>query len=349
MKIGIVTQPLKVNYGGLLQNWALQQVLRDLGHDPVTIDAYMEYPKWRYYMSCAKTAIMRTFGSRKPYPPLSRYGRESYANTAEFIHRHISMTRPIKPYTPDIVERYGLDALVVGSDQVWRPMYNKSIYDMYLEFAKDLPCRKVVYAASFGVDHWEYDDEQTTRCRELAVKFDAVSVREESGVTLCREQLGIDASHVLDPTLLIDRQRYETLCSNVPVDEEPALVAYCLDPTVDKRRLFEEQALKRGLRLKLLTAEAKSSLTPQQWLAAFRDANEVITDSFHGTVFSIIFGKPCNIFVNDERGASRFQSLFRQLALDTRQDGRLIHLDNTKDTLASQRKSSLDYLRDNLY
>ena len=130
----------------------------------------------------------------------------------------------------DLVKEYALEALVVGSDQTWRAKYNRGrLFDMFLRFARDFTGKKIAYAASFGVDNWEYSKKQTAICTSLLQQFNAISVRETSGVTLCKEYLRLNAIAVLDPTLLIEREVYENLCVNIPLNKEKFLVAYVLD------------------------------------------------------------------------------------------------------------------------
>lgn len=107
-----------------------------------------------------------------------------------------------------VVASGSFEAIEVGSDQTWRPCYVPNGMDYWLEFASDLLVIKVAYAPSFGVDKWEYDENQTALCKKLASTFSGLSVREESGVKLCKEHLGVEAEHVLDPTLLWDRKFY---------------------------------------------------------------------------------------------------------------------------------------------
>jgi len=356
MRLGIVTQPLAHNYGGILQNWALQQVLRDLGHEPVTIDAYLKYPYWRYLLGSARSVAYRMLGRRRNFPQRPYKGRCVSPLTGQFIAQHIATTKPVAAYHADLINRYALDGLVVGSDQVWRPHYNADIEDMYLRFAQGAHVRRVAYAASFGTDQWEYDDRQTAACAALAAQFDAISVRESSGIALCRQHLGVDATAVLDPTLLISRERYLDLCREVPVTSEPYLAVYCLDVTPQKREIFTNIAHDRGLQLRYFSAHNELSLTVQQWLAMFRDASMVLTDSFHGTVFSIIFQKDFYTFLNEERGKSRFESLLKPLQLESR-----IITDNSVDAamspidftaveaqVAQLRDASIGYMRSSL-
>ncbi len=318
MRIGIVTQPLKSNYGGVLQNYALQQVLGKLGHRPVTIDYIPTIPLGKWLKINIKTLLhycTLDFG-RKFYPfPRAKRGTSVLDG---FVVRHIERTEPVRRYSPSLVSSYALDGVIAGSDQVWRPRYNVYIEDSFLRFVEDRKCLKVAYAASFGVDSWEFSQKQTAECRKLAARFDAVSVRECSGVQLCRKYFGVDAEEVLDPTLLLDAEHYSALCNTVPSSENASLVAYLLDPTDRIKEQIDRIAVQKSLKVRYVQAGEGADYTVEQWLAMFRDASWVITDSFHGTVFSILNHKPFAVLVNEGRGADRFHSLLGKFGLQDR-------------------------------
>lgn len=305
MNIGIVTQPLLNNYGGLLQNFALQKVLQSGKNEVYTIDVVYQVGYFRILLSAIKTMVYGFLG--KKHNTIKRVDR--FNQFKQFVEKQIKKTDTQRTFRKEIFLQKKLDVVVVGSDQVWRPKYNYRIEDMYLKFAKDLPIKRIAYAASFGVDNWEYTSRQTHECSRLAKKFDAISVREESGVKLCKEHLGVDAVWVLDPTLLLAKEDYLTICEDVPVGAEKYLAVYVLDENEEVKRTYEEIAKARGLIVKKFHADSKSTLSVPEWLAMFRDASYVVTDSFHGTVFSIIFGKDFKCIYNKSRGAARFESL----------------------------------------
>lgn len=312
MKVAIVTQPLGLNAGGMLQNFALQRALVALGHDAVTIN-YQPRRKFglreivRMTARNARTLLRRMRGSNDYMMYVCDFV-PSRANRG-FIRRNIACTPECGSYSP--VD--GADAYVTGSDQVWRPRYNRdTLADQYLSFTAGLDVRRVAYAASFGVDTWEYDERQTAECRRLAAQFDAVSVREQSGVALCRDRLDTDAVVTVDPTLLLDRDEYAALCSRISPRCRPTTAVYMLDPDYNKSEAVRRAARKTGARPVWLHPRATS---PDRWLAAIRDAAFVVTDSFHGTVFSIIFGKPFAVMANSVRGNSRLESLLGLLGL----------------------------------
>ena len=227
------------------------------------------------------------------------------------------------------------DAYVVGSDQCWRPRYNEFLTSMFLDFAKEEKPNRIAYAASFGTDQWEFTQEETLICSPLAQKFDFVSVREDSGVNLCKDHLGVAAIHVLDPTLLLTKEDYILL---IEAEKEPkaqgTLFNYILDPDTVKSAFINRVAKERGLKsfqvLPKCQAETRTKDDIKNriedcvfpgvttWLRAFMDAEMTIVDSFHGMVFSIIFNKPFWVIGNANRGMSRFTSLLKVFHLEDR-------------------------------
>ena len=357
MRIGIVTQPLEMNYGGILQNWALQQVLKGLGHEPITIDSFQRYSTPHIAANYLQALLSRLIGKRVDFP--KRYkGALRTELTGKFIEDNIAKTKVMWGFKRSVVKRYNMDAIVVGSDQVWRAKYNAGhIEDMYLRFAKDLPLKRVAYAASFGVDHWEYTPEQTAACAPLAQEFDAISVRETSGVALCRENLGMEAQCVLDPTLLLDADGYSSIVEPDWDAEEPYIAVYCLDVNPQKQEFFKRISNERGFALRYFSAGWGASLTVNQWLATLKNASMVLTDSFHGTVFSVLFGKEFYTFCNPQRGNTRITGLLELVGLGYRQlsdtepvapQERTVNWLDVHSRLEAKRKTSVDFLKRNL-
>lgn len=321
MRIAILTQPLGHNYGGILQNYAITQVLIGLGHTPTTIekDYHQHISIIRLIIEFPKRFFTKYILKKREYILSERanniYQQKRRKLTLPFIREYINNTF-ITDYNSINVSLY--DAFIVGSDQVWRPLYNwGEIEKMFLSFIpKEKKIKRISYAASFGTDEWEYTPEETTKCSELLSRFDAVSVREIDGIDLCKEYFKReDAVCVLDPTLLLDRNDYENLCKNVPRLEENTLCAYILDLNNDIEFKLKTIADKKRLKLKIVSADNNCTLSVPEWIAMFRDAKCIITDSFHGTVFSIIFNKEFYSITNIERGGCRFTSLLSQFGL----------------------------------
>lgn len=349
MKIGILTQPLHSNYGGLLQNYALQQTLIRLGHEVETIDwegdSGLHETLYRI-----KIRVLHTLFPNK-YPQLKyRPNRKERAiiqrNTNHFINTYINHTEAMHSYEEFVKQasKGKYDAYVVGSDQCWRPCYNAFLSSMFLDFVQDKQVKRIAYAASFGTDKWEFTPQQTAVCALLAKKFDMVSVREDSGVKLCKEHLGVDAVHVLDPTMLLTKEDYIQL---IEKEKEPksngTLFNYILDPDAKKSAFIQKVAKAKGLKAFQVLPKCQTETRTKEdvkkriedcvfpgvttWLRAFMDTEMTIVDSFHGMVFSIIFNKPFWAIGNVSRGMSRFTSLLKMFHLEDR----LLDADNLDD------------------
>ena len=215
MRIGIYTQPLRLNYGGILQAWALQTVLMRMGHEVVTFDPdpFLRLSWKSLPFVYAKRIVKKLMGSKSAIF-LERHINKEYINKSQylrpFIETHIRRKEFKNVYE---LQQNDYDLLIAGSDQVWRPKYNTSygrtIYNAFFDFAENWNVKRIAYAASFGTDEWEYNEKQTWLCSRLASLFSAISVREISGINLCKKYLGVDATHVLDPTMLLKREDYD--------------------------------------------------------------------------------------------------------------------------------------------
>lgn len=336
MKIAILTQPLCANYGGILQAYALQYTLNEMGHNSIIIEQEYLQPinNLNLLLSIPKRIFSKYILKRRKYifseHQNNKHQIERRKYTTSFISKYIQNS-----YTKDYnsIDLNQFDAFIVGSDQVWRPLYNWGNIDkMFLSFIpKECNLKRISYAASFGTSEWEFTPEQTSICTELLSRFNAVSVREIDGIKLCKENLKRnDVVCVLDPTLLQNKAVYENLCKDVSAIDDNTLFAYILDLNEDIKQKLEIVAKEKGLSLKIVSADNHCTLTVPEWIAMFRDAKCIVTDSFHGTVFSIIFNKEFYCITNKERGGSRFTSLLSQFGLMSRLYSSIaeIHLNN---------------------
>lgn len=336
MKTGIITLPFNANYGGILQNFALQHTLRKMGHEVLTISRYSDpMPLKMKILSLGKRIIRRISGNNvilRTWPTQPEL-QIIWQNTNRFIKENIQVTHTLKSENEfRNLKQYSFEAFIVGSDQVWRPKYAPDLENHFLGFTtgqSDL--KRVAYAASFGVDNWEFSATQTKNCSQLAKNFDAVSVREFSGVNLCKNHLEIDAIQVIDPTLLVSASEYRQLVEKYDApDFSKKLVTYVLDKSPDKKELIKK--ISEALSLETVSVmplhffrevgknRVNDCIVPPvtHWIKGFMDAQFVITDSFHGTVFAIIFNKPFIAVGNIKRGMARFYALLKTFGLEER-------------------------------
>lgn len=266
---------------------------------------------------------------------------KKFSNLSKFKKKRISCILPATFSSEQLshqCESEHFGAVIVGSDQIWRYTATPAPLDSFLAFVPN-GVRKIAYAASFGTDVWEFPQGVTEIVSQLAKKIDRISVREESGVALCREHLGVDAIHLLDPTMLLSSDDYAAVLSdyNKAIDINGTF-AYILDPSSDKRKLVESCALAMGGGEVHYMHECKDN-SVYQWLKAFKTAKCVVTDSFHGTVFSIIFKRPFIVIANEKRGRARFDSILSILNLQ----GRLIEDKSTDDEVKNACVSVIDW------
>ncbi|MEO9570755.1 MAG: polysaccharide pyruvyl transferase family protein [Polaribacter sp.] len=325
MKIGQLTLPFNWNYGGILQGYALKKTLHNLGHETVIISRRRNRDKFIPKMivwfkwEAIKVLSFIPFFRAIPLISVEAFKRKYIKDFTPNVYSDKSLR--------EIVGKHDFKGYVVGSDQIWNYTAAPHINDAFLDFVSDKKdIKRVSYAASFGRGVWKFPKEETKICKELVKKFDGISVREKSGVTLCNDFLDIKAEHHVDPTMLLNKEDYIDIIqkSNVSASNGKLLL-YILDNTESKQEIANKVTSELGLKpygirqfkkIQVLQNAIKGIYpSVEQWLKSFYDAEFVITDSFHGTIFAIIFNKPFITVGNKERGMARFESLLKGLSL----------------------------------
>lgn len=339
MKIAVLTLRLHSNYGGILQAYALMHTLKQLGHEPYLVNN--QYFKKRSYISFyfiyIRNAIQKYLLGRKN---IEIFQEKRYRNEYEIVCKNTRMfvEKNIYPLTDfictekdwkELQKHYKFDAYIVGSDQVWRPAYFKHVEYFFLSFLKSDTVKRIAYAASFGTQEWTFSKKQTSLCGRLLKKFDAVSVREESAINMCKQYFGVEAIQVLDPTMLLSKDDYKMLLpKEMKLRSDVDLLVYLLDVNDLKSQVvsrIEQQMKTKGVWINNPKSENKKlsyvdRVAPpvENWLLGFFSARYVVTDSFHACVFSILFHIPFWVVGNSARGLARFQSLLSLFGLENR-------------------------------
>lgn len=354
MRIGIVTFPIdrSANYGGVLQNYALQRVIHKLGHTPVTLRLDDIVPPdnnknlWQRYLS------KKPKGLPNQSTPLQ-----------SFCERYISFTNKIYlPVKPEYLSNENIHAYIAGSDQIWRPSQTHQHFLRYamLDFTSSINVIRIAYAISFGHAIWSLPRKILfIRLRKLVSQFDAISMREDEGLKYCRQYLKIKHPQlVMDPTLLLLPDDYMSIATGSSAENH--LVTYILDDTPEKRnaidRLFQNGHFSGRRDFSIKTTEGKCQPKMEDWLTAFKTAKLIVTDSYHGTAFAILFRRPFITIANKNRGEARFFSLLSRLNLTNRlvscpndltQEAcaRPIDFDAAYTRLEIERQKSISFLR----
>lgn len=333
MKIGILSLPLGTNYGGILQSYALQHVLQNMGHEVYVIDEdkQFEYSLKRRVEMFVKGTIKRCLLGKNAIIYSPEYYKKLWAartiHTGRFVSEHIDrkMVCSVKE-----ISAQDFDAFVVGSDQIWRARYARPFpgaEHSFLKFTEGWNVKRIAYAASFGTDEWGYNEAETASVAAMARTFDTISVRETSGIRLCQEHLGVEAVCMIDPTLLLNTEDYTRLIGEDTPASPGNMMCYVLDRNDEKDALVNDIAQEKRLqpfhtnsRTEDYKARLEERIQPpvEQWLQGFRDAEFVITDSFHACIFSILYRKPFVVIGNKSRGMTRFKSLLQLFGLEGR-------------------------------
>lgn len=377
----ITTLPLHSNYGGILQAYALQRALVGLGFIPVT-DTSRPKSRLRRLRWLVVKHPYRWWRSVSPSSRADHWRqlRRRTARLQAFVDRHVRTGAAFEPATSERgLERVAraYRTFIVGSDQVWRAKYAHipaQMFDLLEHVEGDRP-RRISYAASFGVDDLsEYSEADRSRGRDLIRRFHAVSVRETSGVHICEEEFGVDAEQHVDPTMLLTPDEYVTLGVGPEGTAAPArgkLLVYRLDEGADsstwERMLADRLGIPPLHLIGVPDSTNRGSTVPplervmpsvEHWISCFASADFVLTDSFHGCVFAILFNRPFAVQPNSERGATRFDTLLTTFGLghhvltesSTEIDERVFDPDwhTVNRILDAERKRGLDYLRANV-
>ena len=348
-KISLVTYHYSPNAGAVMQTYALCRFLKEHRYKVEIVDIRNFEPNIKT-ISEGSPLFIRLLKS-VIYP---RRMKKIFKQFYPTMTRHYLSVNELKN-DPPISDYY-----IVGSDQVWNHYIERDkALAYYLDFGP-MDAKRFSYASSFGLSKWEAgtfaSTEDVQRCFN---KMCAISVRELDGQKILRDTFHKEAEIVLDPTLLHDG--YPEISG--PVKQQEELVCYKLNKTIDFWKNAPTVGEKLGLPILLLNHNYPKrgykyhfNPTVNQWVKRIAGAKFVLTDSFHGVAFSIIYRKPFVAILNHNGRDSRMSSLLKLLHLESRMFNSLeemletdvwrqpIGYDNVEPLLADLRQHSIDYL-----
>lgn len=358
-KVAIITFEFNYNYGAILQATALQYFLTDSGYkvDIVNRGWGKLPPPDKYKTLNIKTIVSHILGRHYTLRNLIRFKKQHWSMTTSF-RKDQDIVSCLKKY----------EAVVIGSDQIWNSACIPVQELYYFGIHTNPENQKVIaYAPSFGKNRFEASPKEIRILSNHLRKFKALSVRETDGCNLMKAKFGIaDVPCVLDPTMLMDAKFYIEL-AKVKKHDNKNLAYYILDMTPEKRNYIDTFAKIHGLIPVNMNQPKKSnSVNPfarlkslkypsvETWLDILANAQFVITDSFHGSVFSILFNKQFQTFGNAERGISRFETLLSRFGLEERMidskgiidyNPKEIDYSNVNNIIEEERCKSAKFLR----
>jgi len=307
--IGIVSNYYAANMGGSLTQYALYNVLEEMGYSCLMIERPADSK------GAALPDVLERIYIEPPFRKSAMARQRSTKNEMSELNRNC-------------------DAFVVGSDQLFQySLYNAMEKIAGLDWVRN-DKKKIAYAASYGHDFIWGDPKDLADMSFFMRKFDAFSVREESGVKISKESFGVDAEWVLDPVFLCNMKYYDQLISKSQRQlPEHYIASYILDPSEDKAEILKTVQDRLGIKAQIFSEFGNAEkyaevlvnagldveqLRVEERLQLIKNCDFFVSDSFHGTCFAIIMGKPFIAIINKKRGGSRFESLLSMFGLKER-------------------------------
>lgn len=322
MKIGIINFHCAHNYGAMLQAYALQENLIKEGHKAVIVDFQPNvimngYKLWSVNKLFHPRSLAGTIKNYKKLKP-KYYVFEKFKNDYMNLTEH-----KFKSLDENSLNKYEFDAFICGSDQVWNMDLNGGLTEYLLSFVKDKEIKKISYAASIGTK--SIKEEHKDIMKKELITFNNISVREDDAVKILKETFDLHVTHVLDPVFLINKNQWSGI-ARVPkkIDEK-----YVLLYGLEENELFEKtfKFIKENTDFKIINISPAKKLSnyidetlynvgPSEFIGLLKNAEVVFTNSFHGTCFSIIFGKKFFVIGHSELN-SRIESILRLIDLES--------------------------------
>lgn len=321
MKTAVITFHSAHNYGATLQTWALQKALKKLGTDPCVIHYHPQVIDRLYEVPKLDTVKKRgQYLFHKSVRERHKQLKLKYSKYNAFIKSHLELAGDYTTYDELLANPPKADCYIAGSDQIWNPDHTDGADPAYLlRFLPENVCR-VAYAASIGRERFpaQYEAEYTEGIRS----FSAVSVREVTAKTAVEKAFGREVPVVLDPTMLLTKAEYEEI--KVPTKrKEKYILVYMMENNRELISLANRISVVTGFPIiqrkpgRIFHSELPSFFTdtPGEFLGELEKAEYVITNSFHGTVFSMIYEKPFVSMLHTETG-SRISDLLKSVGME---------------------------------
>ncbi len=321
MKTGILTFHCACNYGAVLQCYALKTYIASLGHDVSVIDyrpkAITDGYKWldirRFWGRTPSRFIEKTRAELK----VITTRRARYTRFAEFVASHLNLSPRVFEADSSVLKGY--DLIIIGSDQVWNTAITKGYDPLYWGEFTRANSKLISYAASME-DGAINEKEVSARLKN----FDRVSVRELSFAERLTPLVGSgEVADVVDPTLLLGRDKWDELQGH-RIDGD-YLLFYQVRRSPEAYKTAEALAKKKGLRFVCVSAKPELENSPEMaaasvedFVTAFRNASYIVTTSFHGTAFSLIYEKDFICYEVEDGKGSRQRDLLSALGLESR-------------------------------
>lgn len=368
-RVGLITMHRVINYGSFLQAYATQKIINNLGFNCEIID-YNFPNEWHFQNGLKRKLTLKTIISSLIYPLGLTKSHRKKKHIQNSISKYLSLTKYYKNPNELTDNPPKYDVYVTGSDQTWNPKHMKGDPIFMLSFAPQ-KSRKISFSASIAGKH--LDDRFKPIFSKYLNQYDAISIRDENGNSVIKELTGKNASVVLDPTLMLDKNEWQKFTNSFSLKSFQEkyilfyLITHSFNPTPYIYELLKKMQTKTGFRVLSFSKIPKeyevdyvhcSDADLGGFVSLFENASYVVTSSFHGTAFAINFGIPLCSVVKELNGEDdRQASLLNKLGLENcivpvGEKYELIEpsycVEKQQQKLNELREESLDFLRKNI-
>lgn len=344
-KVGIITLIGNYNFGNRLQNYALQETIKNLGFECLTLknQPYSNTKKY-YFLRVIKNSLTNILTSKKQNDERIK-NFEEFDKQVNFYHKKITVFN---------LSKTNFDYYVVGSDQVWNPYFG-GLREVDLLTNID-PQKRISYSASFGID--EIPDSKIKILQSELKQFKSISVREVQGKQIIEKILGRnDVEVVLDPTMLISAEKWENISKKPKqLTTNKFILNYFLG-NLSEQRTNEIIKFAKENNCEIINILDKNSpfynCGPAEFLYLEKNAFLICTDSFHSSVFAILFNRPFIVYDREEKNLknmkSRIDTLLETFDLQKQKyNGKLcLNCDYNKANkiLKKEKNKAIDFLK----
>lgn len=360
MKIGILTFPNSTSYGAVLQMYALYKSVEKLGAEAEIINYHNSFMKQRKHYRSLNSLSQ---GKRTLKNIAIRIVHSRQIVSFRDFEKKMRMYPPKPEQDISMISNVGMryDAVICGSDQVWNAHITGGDMHFYLDFCRE-NTKRISYAPSFGKVAYSYGMEDQIK-QELG-KFSHISVREQEGQHYVEQTTGRRPELVLDPTFLLHRKEWEVLEKAYAIPQDGYIVYYAIRSSATLLNFCRELAEKENKKIVIIGGNFLKryknkdcrvtyapDLSPEEWLYVIHHADYVVTNSFHGTAFSIHYQKDFYVEFSSDTN-SRLEEIIQLCALEDRvidhvnlQCSTPIDYASVECRLAQRREQSLAFLQ----
>lgn len=323
-KVGIITFHNAHNYGAVLQTYALQEKLNEMGYNTSIINykcrqITRQYKPIKYSRKNPIKSIRMLYNSFRDYS----INKLRYDTFEKFINRKLNLTIPFNNIKSLKRNYPKFDCYITGSDQVWNMQIVGGLSDAYTLNFGDTKINRVSYAASIGKSKLEENNKHEYKNKLCKINY--FSVREDDAKKELEKIIEKDIEVVLDPTLLLNKNEWDNKIDYIEKVKEKYILAYVVQENEEHKKIVNYLSKQTDLKVihfnkeKLYDNELKNEYTanPFEFVNLIRNAEYVVTTSFHATVFSIIYNKKFFVIPHIKTG-SRISNLLSKLKINDR-------------------------------